>query len=1117
MELMIRCEMMRLATLVILPLASTIAKHNCPALCHCSQYVVNCSGRGLKSIPEVLPLTARRIDLSNNPSLQISRDYFLQFQYLFILLLSNCNLEGPIYLPNTIRDVKLDNNAFRVMALKQMLSNSTKSLMRISLQNNGLQTPDVKQVLKLLPANLEEINFNSNNVTILTKNDFGRFNNLKTIKLHNCSLRSIDAKVFENMAQLSQVWIDDGELQHLPDGLFRYNGKLKYLNVAGNKLTTFNASKLGLKMVHELDLGYNMIRIIDVKTLTTRKFWLNRNRMKRLPAQLFKNNSFLSIIILSNNNLHSISPHTFKGIKHIGVLSMKFNNLTSLPQDIFKDKTIMKILLQRNMLVDITGIFDRLNPCIYLIDLTENKHLRNINGSDLAQIDSMSTIYLTCKDLAKISNLSRIRAKILCSPKADLVVQAKNTNGLSGQGYACAYNERRLVYTCRACKQGYFSSYRNIRKATSNCIQCPPGSYYQDEPASIMCKTCRPGQFVPPEHSPGRDASDCETCPQGTNTNIIAGTRACTCLRGYSRRYRFGACAKCTDDGFNCSQDYQVLQDGYWMTWQGTVPEYKINMEARNATQRACEPVYKAYIRNLDTTDDSYDRATMHFNCQMPLPIPCPMLKSCVGGIQPKCSTEYTGALCAVCKLGYTRQFNQCVRCPTRVWAVVQYIGFIASFAIFCFIISVADSSSYGNMKHSQQTQVTYNRKFVDVLLSSLKILMGFYQVLFTIMHAFSSVYWSENVKIATGILQYLQFQIIRRPSLHCIRPEWKIDAFTELWLILITIAGISFLIVVYYFTKSLYIYYQYQCSSAFEVEKRRYVCGRNCISFVALLLFVTYIFISKKIIEILPISCHSFCTARQNDKCVHSMSFLRSDYSTPCPTMDDNKTIVIIGYTVLILPLGMPILLFMALRTFAPKLKAKVCNGSHDLHSSQVPRSDEDKAESLTQFDLYFSSIKGEPLFGDSFPPMMTSALKFIYENYHSRYWYWEVIEMIRKFLMIIGIVLSVGHTKIGLACTIIVAMVFIILHAVVKPFKNTFESRAQLLSLILIPINLAFGAVLQSRYKGRPNIMKSEMDSFSLSVLYVAMNSSLFIIMFANITFLLAKTISSGLRKSG
>ena len=145
-----------------------------------------------------------------------------------------------------------------------------------------------------------------------------------------------------------------------------------------------------------------------------------------------------------------------------------------------------------------------------------------------------------------------------------------SSKGWACNGYECEYNKTAKSFVCSACRQGYRSYFQNSIAHTSKCVQCPAGSYYQDQPASDRCKICQPGQFVPPERSPGPDASDCQTCQKGTITTNVAGTIACSCLPGYSRRYRFGSCHKCIEEGYNCSLDYPTIKQGFWITWQGT-------------------------------------------------------------------------------------------------------------------------------------------------------------------------------------------------------------------------------------------------------------------------------------------------------------------------------------------------------------------------------------------------------------------------------------------------------------------------------------------------------------------------------------------------------------------
>ena len=895
---------------VILYFTTTCANITCAPQCQITKYTIKCINKNLTTIPKSLPRSARRINLSNNPNINISSCFFLQFKNLFILTLTRCGQRGPFYLPHTVRELRLDDNEFTIDALRQMLS-KLKSLKLMSVARNNLHTSDIKSLLSILPKGLEHLTINGNELKKLTARGMHPFTKIKTLKIEQCSLESIEKGAFDTLRRLVELRLGGNILLSLPDNLFKFNSKLHKIWLGENKIEEFNATKLCLNDVQDLRLANNRIRNFDIRNLRPNIVMLHGNKIQKLEYNMFNNNTGVLALTLNNNKIQRISRYAFHGVEGIGNLLLNNNSIMSLPDDLFAEMTVNYIFLQNNKLSSLNGTFHGMKTFPYILMLSGNRGITSLNGRDFRSLPHKSNIYLNCERFTNISNLFQLKTKVHCSPKADEVIETSVCDGLSCNGYECKRLWPYEQFKCMACRPGYKNVCVMTHNYNSKCIECPPGSYYQDEPASITCKTCRPGQFVPPEHGPGKSASDCQTCPEGTNTAILAGTRACNCLNGYSRRYRFGPCLKCTENGFNCSQDYPILQNGFWMTWQGTTLEHTAAVGNKHVTHKTCENVYKAYIRNLDITDDSYNRATMHFNCQMPLPLKCPMHRSCLGGIQPRCFLGYTGVLCAVCKHGYTRQFNQCVQCPQKFWAATHLIGCMALFLIIVFLISWADNSGVVSARNYGR-KPTDHGTYGDIILSSLKILVGHYHVLICIVNALSKVHWPENLKPFISILQYIQLEIINFTSLRCINSEWNINAFDELWITLIIIITIPLLAVVYYFISASCIYYTCSCPS--EVKRRRFTYARNCIRYFALFLFVAYIVITTKIIGILPISCHSFCTAKQNGICVHSMSFLRSDYSITCPTMKYNRGTLTTAYSSLILPVGMPIFLWFLL-----------------------------------------------------------------------------------------------------------------------------------------------------------------------------------------------------------
>ena len=82
-------------------------------------------------------------------------------------------------------------------------------------------------------------------------------------------------------------------------------------------------------------------------------------------------------------------------------------------------------------------------------------------------------------------------------------------------------------------------------------------------------------------------------------------------------------------------------------------------------------------------------------------------------------------------------------------------------------------------------------------------------------------------------------------------------------------------------------------------------------------------------------------------------------------------------------------------------------------------------------------------------------------FENYKEKYWFWEIVEMYRKLILISAILLfdSKSHSQIDFA--VIIASALVISHTMVRPIKGKFEDRLQALMLWIIFFNVCLGAI--------------------------------------------------------
>ena len=1097
MEILRDSQSLNRAIILLLLITSSMIS-GCPPKCKCSRYKYKCQHAGLKEVPKDIPLKVVSIDLSYNPFMHVRKDAFVHFSQLNTLKLNNCSLKDPFAFPRSLGRLELKNNLVNLEALKTMFNNQLLSLDTLYLNSNQL---NLNEVFPILPKGIKELSVSENHLATLKRDNLECFTGLRMFVCEKCSLQRIQPNAFEYTNDIHEIGLSFNNLTDLPDDVFKLCTKLQKLKLRGNSLKNFNASKVHVRRLLTLELGYNKIEEIDLRFATILDIGLEGNKIKKIGADIFERSYYIHQLGLQGNMISSISAKAFEKVRFVAELLLHDNKLESVPAHAFNNTEINKMFLHKNKLSNVEGFIYGMKKPPNIITLFSNVQLQQLNMSNFDRMTKDSEIYISCKDLKRIISSSKLKASIKCCPDTDLVFRSP-MRFFAFMGYECKWHGEYMEFVCRACSAGYYCDSDAREESRGKCRACPPGSFYQDDLASTNCKSCPVGQYVPPERSPGKDVSDCRTCPKGTDTNSLAGTRACNCLDGFYRKYRFGACEKCGQNGYECSRDYPQLKKGYWMTWNGT-----------ESSNRNCMEDFKAFISNLETHGNDYDRNTMKFNCRLPLPIKCPILHACNGGINASCSPGYAGVLCALCSKGYSRQFNRCIKCPQVYIVILEFIGYLVLFILLCVVISLTDKISVGQSSDDRKGDANSRRTFADIIIASFKILIGFYQVLLSVLHTFSNIHWPKTLLKTVSVLDYIQFEIIRIPSLRCINQNWNIDSIKEFWLALIITVSILMLSFAYFVMKICCLYLLETDSVKFKTKRNR--CGKKCIKFVALFLFVTYPFTSTRIIQVLPISCTSLCTAERGGKCLHTLFYLRSDLSIPCPTITTHRYTLIAAYCSLVIPFGLPIALWVILLRYVHRARNQKGIGKSECI---VPASDTVsiiEADTTSQDATGVAEMPGgcdRAVFGslqEDDAPVVISALRFTYENYEDDWWFWEIIEMIRKLLLTVGTVLFLQHTKVGLSSAIVLAMSFAVLHARAKPIKDKFENFVQLLSLFIVSINLCIGAVIQSDVNNDPGTTVGHSESRWLGIFLIVMNSFLVVLLLARFIKVLVKKI--------
>ncbi|KAJ8035733.1 Leucine-rich repeat-containing protein 15 [Holothuria leucospilota] len=804
-----------------------------------------------------------------------------------------------------------------------------------------------------------------------------------------------------------------------------------YRDLEENKIRSFPLDIFQpLKNLGILQLTGNVIKL-----LPSGSFWglskldtllLNRNKIAEVHDGTFENNTVMSILDISCNSIERFFPETFRGLTNLIQLELSFNRILGVPDGLFYSlNNLRNLYLSRNNLSKIPkDIFNDVNlgEVLYLFQ----NNLTKIDGDPFGG-SPVSEIHLYGNEIETISEKALLRLKndslLKCVSPSSLPSVILETYAVfifrefATGGFNCFTSGE-----CVPCEKGTFGD-----RKTAGCHTCPKGGFYQDEvgqrsshPGGMSCKACNDGTYVKDGH--GQSIQDCEVCPEGTNQTIAAGLRACFCKTGYSRTDRYGPCSICLEeDGLDCSHDFKLLRPGYFWSW---------DFPSANLSN------YRKFVQNLQKEERNLSSYVKYIE-QIPRVFPCQRSKSCPNNndiIEGQCADGYKGWLCSNCQSEYYSVLNTCVPCPRKEILILE-IGLFLSVCVFvCYLFSWQIRKDAN--RHSKQ------RSLVDIVISRVKILLGFYQVVGEIFSSLHEINWTGPLVLIGTFISSLELNILRifvRPR--CLSEKLVMNPQTEF------IIGVSCPIViivlpfVLYQTRKLYLkcksliyHVPYFRAHLYNFKLRLYTC-------VIVLMFLTYPPICSVIFELYPKACKTFYLDKDGN---HSVTRLRSDLDVDC------EGLIVYHYFAYFFT-GSYVIAFPTLLLF---LLWKYCSGTDrtrvNVHSINSMESDSSTTEEQ-------SLIENVTTYSSRSVPVW---LNFLRENYKDQFWFWEIIELSRKVTQTLLITLFGWEDRLTVLLTTCISVLFLLLHARYRPMKSSYEQRLQMLSLTVIFINVVIAS---------------------------------------------------------
>ena len=459
----------------------------------------------------------------------------------------------------------------------------------------------------------------------------------------------------------------------------------------------------------------------------------------------------------------------------------------------------------------------------------------------------------------------------------------------------------------------------------------------------------------------------------------------------------FKECHKC-ERGLECKDDYATLTPGYWWKWRNE--SYKDH--------------YIQFLRNLLASSPVLDATSVQFPHPIPKPYKCYIEGSCKGGLDSPCSNGYEGPLCGVCSSEYYMQLQICEPCPSKKWIVGQL-------SIITAVVLIIFAGLAWNSR--RKTKTARARPFVDILLSKLKIVIGFYQVTYGLLQTFSYIKWPESLEVIGKYSGILQMDLLQIAPIQRLFPGLYVDAFGNLLATMAINAAVIGLCSLVCVVRKVHITRDQTLTSeerSTKFSETKEFVYRNTFFF----LYIMYLSTCSKTASVLPTVCRKLCRDDKDESCD---SYLKTDYSIQCHVSMYNHLLVV-AFISTAYVLALPIASFIALWRQRMALLTT--------RDTRIPQ-------------------------GSGSGTEIISGLRFLFENYNPRTWYWELVEMSRKVILTSGLILVGQESRSYIGLAWVMAGMYGMLFSWMRPIGDLTENRLMTVSLAVTVFNLGVGAV--------------------------------------------------------
>nr|DBA14940.1 TPA: hypothetical protein GDO54_004213 [Pyxicephalus adspersus] len=388
---------------------------SCPAMCTCSNGIVDCRGKGLTAIPANLPETMTEIRLEQNGIKSVPPGAFSPYKKLRRIDLSNNQISEIA--PDAFQGLRSLNSLIlygnKITDLPRAVFSGLHALQLLLLNANKINCirADTFQDLQ----NLSLLSLYDNKIHSLAKGTFSSLRAIQTLHLAqnpficDCNLKWLADFLRTNPIETSGARcasprrLANKRIGQIKSKKFRCSAKEQYI-IPGTEDYQLN-SECNSDVVcppkcrcesNVVDCSnLRLTKIPDRIPQSTAELRLNNNEIPTIEATgLFKKLQHLKKINLSNNKITEIEDGAFEGATSVSELHLTANHMESVRSAMFRGLEGLRTLMLRNNRVScvhndsFTGLRN-----VRLLSLYDNQ-ISTITPGAFDTLQSLSTLNL---------------------------------------------------------------------------------------------------------------------------------------------------------------------------------------------------------------------------------------------------------------------------------------------------------------------------------------------------------------------------------------------------------------------------------------------------------------------------------------------------------------------------------------------------------------------------------------------------------------------------------------------------------------------------------------------------------------------------------------------------